>query len=84
MAIVLSSANRLLSFLSHIDTSLSFSCTIVDPSFGQDPSVGLSHPVTVPFWKVPAALERGQPPILTPTWQWAARRDLGCDRRPFC
>ena len=29
-------------------------------------------------------LERGQPPILTPTHQWAARRDLGCDRRPFC
>ena len=29
-------------------------------------------------------LEHGQPPILTPTRQWAGRCDLGCDRRPFC
>jgi hypothetical protein len=32
--------------------------TILDPSFGQDPSVGQSRVVTVPFWKVHSAFGR--------------------------
>ncbi len=58
-------------------------CTVLDPSFGQAPSVGQSHVITVPFWNCQATARisfRLQSATKSnPDTVWVGKRD----RRPF-